>query len=231
MKKSFPTAFVSRPLKWAAVACAVGLTGCVGYYPDPYGTSPQPYYGGGGGGAYYDPYYDNGYYGPSYNSTTIYYQTYSPGYYYRPGYGYYPPPPRRGGYGGHDRDDHHDRDRNRHTDDIKRNWAERFDRDKVTGNNPGRYPHDRDDRRNDDRNGRDDDRRGPPPRQPPPPRDSGRGNGGSWSDRISGDTRPAPRFEAPRAQPVAPPPPRRQDDRDGSDRSRDAWRDRLRKAD
>ena len=209
MKKSFPTLLNKHSLRCLAIVGASVLAGCVGYYPE---QTSQPYYGGGGG--YYDSYYGGApYYGPAYGGTTIYYQTYSPGYYYRPGYGYYPPP--RPPSHGHDHDDRDD-----HSDNVKRNWAERFD---TTGDNPGRYPHDRDGNRSSDNNGRGNGR----PAAVPQPRDDG--NRGGWGNRISpgGNSAPQPQaVPAAPSRPVSRPPPQRSD---GD--SRRAWADRLKKSD
>ena len=213
MNKSFPTVLKSLSLRWLGIAGVVALTGCVGYYPDSYPSSPQPYYGGGGGGGgYYEPYdtggyYSPGYYGPAYGATTIYYQSYSPGYYYRPGYGYYPPAPRPSRPPSGPRGPSH-------SDNVKDNWADRFNG--TTGNNPGRYPHD---------NGSDN----RPPQssqgqQPRPP-----SNNGGWGNRIGqsgGGAPPRPvQQQAPQAPRQSAPPPQRSDDRGGS---RGAWADRIR---
>ena len=203
MNKSFPTVLLYRPLRWLGVAGVAALTGCVGYYPDSYPSSPQPYYGG---GTYYEPYdsgyYSPGYYGPAYGATTIYYQSYSPGYYYRPGYGYYAPlprPPRPPG-GGYNHGPSH-------SDNVKGAWASRGDN--PTGSNPSRYPHSRGDDR------------GPPPVSQPRPPSSDDPRGG-WGGRVSqGGDRPPPRQfqQAPQQQrPSAPP--SRSDDRGGA---RGAW--------
>lgn len=205
MNKSFPTVSLYRPLRWLGIAGAAALTGCVGYYPDSYPSSPQPYYSG-GGGTYYEPYdsgyYSSpGYYGPAYGPTTIYYQSYSPGYYYRPGYGYYPPPPRpsRPPGGGYNHGPSH-------SDNVKGAWADRLDN--TTGNNPGRYPHDRGDDRNDGR---------------PSPSNDARGGWGGRVGQSGGDRSPPPRpmQQAPQQQQA----PARNDDRDGA---RGAWGNRIR---
>jgi hypothetical protein len=222
MNKSFPTVPMYRPLRWLGIAGVAALmTGCVGYYPDSYPSSPQPYYsGGGGGGGYYDEPYDNGgyysspgYYGPAYGATTIYYQSYSPGYYYRPGYGYYPPAPRPPRPSGGDYNHGPS-----HSDNVKEGWANRVDG--TTGNNPGRYPHDRNDNRGDNR---------PPPSSSGPRPSSGDDRGG-WANRIGqnggGDRSPRQVQQAPQAPRQSAPPPR-SDDR-GS--SRGAWADRRDKS-
>jgi len=236
MKKSFPTVLNKRLLRWLTVAGTAGLTGCVGYYPEPYSTSPQPYYSGGGGDGYYDSYSGSPYYGPAYGGTTIYYENYAPGYYYRPGYGYYPPSrPPSGGHG-HDHDDHDGHDGgNNHSDNVKRAWSDRFD---VTGENPGRYPHDRDGNsgRDNGSKGRDNDSRGngrvySAPQQAPQQQRDNDNRGGGWAGRISpgANNAPAPRQSAAPAPPrPSNPPPPRADDR-GS--SRGAWADRLKKSD
>ncbi|WP_299687881.1 hypothetical protein [Hydrocarboniphaga sp.] len=188
---------MSRPLRWLSLASVVALTGCVGYYPDPYPSSPQPYYSGGGGGGYYEqPYYSAPYYGPAYGSTTIYYERYSPGYSYRPGYGYYYPRPGRP-------NDHHDDHHDDH-DNHGGGWGDKGR--EVTGSNPGRYPHDRDDNRPSNNNN-----------QP----QANRGNG--WSGRApGGNSAPPQSQQRPQPQPQAQPqrdnnspPPQRDNDRRG----------------
>ena len=91
MNKTFPAVPAALARLGAVLIAGSTLAGCVAYYPDTYPAQPasQPYYGGAR-----EPYYDPYYYGPSYNSTTVYYEYYRPGYVYRPGYGYYYPAPR-----------------------------------------------------------------------------------------------------------------------------------------
>lgn len=198
MNKSFPTISMSRSLRWLSLVGVAALTGCVGYYPDPYPASPQPYYSGGGGGGYYEPYYNSApyYYGPAYGSTTIYYERYSPGYLYRPGYGYYYPRPGYPSSGHHDDHDDHD--------NHSGGWADKGR--EVTGSNPGRYPHDRDSPG------------GTSSR--PPNTGQPQGDRGGWSGRAP--VNPGPRPQAPQYQqpsrgssPPPPPVPQRNNDRNG----------------
>jgi hypothetical protein len=223
MNKSFPTV-LPRSLAALSAAGTMLLTGCVGYYPDPYpAPAPQPYYYGGGGG-YYDPYYaDSYYYGPTYGPNTVYIQTYTPGYYYRPGYGYYAPPPRgRPPSKGHD-------------DDHRGGWGDKAR--EVTGDNPSRYPHgQRPDNRGNDGRGWQPPRTGEsgpgngsgynpgnPPRNSP-------SNGGGWASRIpqSGDNGGGQRFPAPQQQAPRPSPPPQQDSSQDRGGKRGGWGERAR---
>lgn len=232
MNKSFPVLkSVSGPRRYVGLAStlvtALALGGCATYYPDSYPSS-GPYYGGGGVGAvysdrYYDPYYSGGYYGyPAYNSTTIYYDSFRPGYAYRPGYGYYyPAPPPRGG---HDHGHDHDRDRGRGWGDVAREAGSNQNRDDRDRGSSWGSP------RGNQGNAK------PRPNLPSPPSDSGRSNG--WLGRVTGgnDSRPSapppprPQISSPPRQDSAPrpsaPPPRPSSD--SGSRSRGGWGDKVR---
>lgn len=223
MNKSFPTVISLTALRGLAASAVLLASGCATYYPDSgygsvYGAQSDDYYSGGSrpyyGGGYNDGYYNDGYYGPAYGPTTVYYQSFSPGYYYRQGYGYYAPAPRY-----RDRDHDHGRD-----DKNDRGWVNKGR--ELSGDNPGRdRPHDRDGRNDDRYDNRRDDRNGRPGYRPPegsqpnqPNRDRGFvGKGRELESR-------APPAQQQRQQPQAqtrpqPAPsnrqPRRDDDRGG----------------